>query len=144
MRGERCAVLKTEDGHDGPSLTPIAGELESGWNEASQGARTPGSDQQTHPAAGDSKQNGFCNQLADHAASTLPRCRACDRNARLAGLSIGAGLAAIAAAKEADAGRIFIAGDDNDWPKELYAKLGFDRLGREWEFIRWPEGMEGS
>ena len=53
-------------------------------------------------------------------------------------------LAAIAAAKEADAGRIFIAGDDNDWPKELYAKLGFDRLGREWEFIRWPEGMEGS
>jgi GNAT superfamily N-acetyltransferase len=47
-------------------------------------------------------------------------------------------LAAVQAAKEARAERIFIAADDNDWPKELYGRLGFDRLGREWEFIRWP------
>jgi GNAT superfamily N-acetyltransferase len=47
-------------------------------------------------------------------------------------------LAAVQAAKDARAERIFIAADDNDWPKELYGRLGFDRLGREWEFIRWP------
>jgi GNAT superfamily N-acetyltransferase len=47
-------------------------------------------------------------------------------------------LAAVDAARKADAERIFIAADDNDWPKELYGKLGFDRLGLEWEFIRWP------
>jgi GNAT superfamily N-acetyltransferase len=47
-------------------------------------------------------------------------------------------LAAVEAAKDARAERIFIAADDNDWPKELYGRLGFDRLGREWEFIRWP------
>jgi GNAT superfamily N-acetyltransferase len=50
-------------------------------------------------------------------------------------------LAAIGAARGADAERIFIGADDNDWPKELYGKLGFDRLGREWEFIRWPDGL---
>jgi GNAT superfamily N-acetyltransferase len=47
-------------------------------------------------------------------------------------------LAAVRAAKDEHAERIFIAADDNDWPKELYGRLGFDRLGREWEFIRWP------
>jgi GNAT superfamily N-acetyltransferase len=47
-------------------------------------------------------------------------------------------LAAVQAAKDAHAERIFIAADDNDWPKELYGRLGFDRVGREWEFIRWP------
>lgn len=47
-------------------------------------------------------------------------------------------LAAVDAARSADADRIFIGADDNDWPKQLYGKLGFDRLGLEWEFIRWP------
>lgn len=48
-------------------------------------------------------------------------------------------LAAIEAARQAEAERVFIGADDNDWPKELYGRLGFDRLGREWEFIRWPD-----
>ncbi len=47
-------------------------------------------------------------------------------------------LAAVQAAKDARAERIFIDADDNDWPKELYGRLGFDRLGREWKFIRPP------
>jgi hypothetical protein len=34
--------------------------------------------------------------------------------------------------------RIFIDANDIDWPKELHARLGFDRLGREWRFIRPP------
>lgn len=33
-------------------------------------------------------------------------------------------------------GLIFIEADDNDWPKELYARLGFQRLGRMWQFHR--------
>ena len=31
---------------------------------------------------------------------------------------------------------IFIEADDNDWPKELYARLGFEPLGRMWQFHR--------
>ncbi len=48
-------------------------------------------------------------------------------------------LRAIEEANAAGAERVFIAADDDDWPKELYARLGFDRLGRSWQFIRWPD-----
>jgi GNAT superfamily N-acetyltransferase len=30
----------------------------------------------------------------------------------------------------------FLIADRDDWPKELYAKLGFDEIGRIWEFVR--------
>jgi len=30
---------------------------------------------------------------------------------------------------------IFLIADQRDWPKELYGKLGFDGLGRIWEFV---------
>jgi GNAT superfamily N-acetyltransferase len=47
-------------------------------------------------------------------------------------------LRAIEEAKAAGAQRVYIVADDDDWPKELYARLGFDALGRGWEFIRFP------
>ena len=36
---------------------------------------------------------------------------------------------------------IFIVADEADWPKELYARLGFDIIGRTWEFMR-GKGVE--
>ena len=42
------------------------------------------------------------------------------------------------ALEEARNGRhelIFLIADQRDWPKELYAKLGFDGVGRIWEFV---------
>ena len=48
-------------------------------------------------------------------------------------------LRSIEAAREAGALHVFIVADDDDWPKELYSRLGFDRIGRTWQFIRKPE-----
>jgi GNAT superfamily N-acetyltransferase len=48
-------------------------------------------------------------------------------------------LAAVEAARDAGAEHVFIVADDADWPKELYARLGFDRLARTWQFTRWPD-----
>jgi hypothetical protein len=31
---------------------------------------------------------------------------------------------------------IFIVADEDDWPKDLYARLGFDPVGRAWAFTR--------
>jgi ribosomal protein S18 acetylase RimI-like enzyme len=31
---------------------------------------------------------------------------------------------------------VFLVADEDDWPKELYAKLGFTELGRKWTFLR--------
>jgi GNAT superfamily N-acetyltransferase len=49
-------------------------------------------------------------------------------------------LRSIEAALEAGARHVFIVADEDDWPKELYERLGFDRIGRTWQFIREPKG----
>jgi hypothetical protein len=33
---------------------------------------------------------------------------------------------------------LFIVADDNDWPKDLYARLGFEPVGRTRAFHRLP------
>lgn len=33
---------------------------------------------------------------------------------------------------------VFLVADDEDWPKELYARLGFEPIGRTWSFLRTP------
>jgi ribosomal protein S18 acetylase RimI-like enzyme len=44
-------------------------------------------------------------------------------------------LRAAAEARRAGAELVFLVADDEDWPKELYRKLGFDELGRIYEFL---------
>jgi GNAT superfamily N-acetyltransferase len=34
---------------------------------------------------------------------------------------------------------VFLLANEEDWPKDLYAKLGFETVGRVWEFVREPE-----
>jgi ribosomal protein S18 acetylase RimI-like enzyme len=41
-------------------------------------------------------------------------------------------------ARRARADLVFLVADDQDWPKELYRRLGFDELGRYWKFSRSP------
>jgi ribosomal protein S18 acetylase RimI-like enzyme len=33
---------------------------------------------------------------------------------------------------------VFLVADDEDWPKALYARLGFEPIGRTWAFLRTP------
>ncbi len=47
---------------------------------------------------------------------------------------------AVREARQAGADLVFLIADDADWPKELYAKLGFDPLSRFWQFTKPPEG----
>jgi GNAT superfamily N-acetyltransferase len=47
---------------------------------------------------------------------------------------------AIDAAREAGADLIFLTADDADWPKQLYAKLGFDPVGHFRQFRKPPPG----
>ena len=39
-------------------------------------------------------------------------------------------------ARQAGAETVFLHALDDDWPKELYAKLGFDPIGYVWSFVR--------
>jgi hypothetical protein len=55
---------------------------------------------------------------------------------RRRGLARAACSAALDAAIAAGHELVFIVADDEDWPRELYAKLGFDPVGRPWAFTR--------
>ena len=55
---------------------------------------------------------------------------------RAALLATARPIAAVDAA--ADATLVFLVADDGDWPKELYAKLGFDPIGAVWAFVKDP------
>jgi ribosomal protein S18 acetylase RimI-like enzyme len=44
-------------------------------------------------------------------------------------------LHAAAEARRAGAKLVFLVADDEDWPKELYRRLGFDELGLVYEFL---------
>jgi ribosomal protein S18 acetylase RimI-like enzyme len=54
------------------------------------------------------------------------------------GLARSVVLAATDAALAAGADLVLIVADDDDWPKHLYSKLGFDPAGRFWQFTLPP------
>jgi ribosomal protein S18 acetylase RimI-like enzyme len=45
-------------------------------------------------------------------------------------------IAAVRKAEEAGAELVFLVADEDDWPKELYRRLGFDAIGRIYDFVR--------
>jgi GNAT superfamily N-acetyltransferase len=47
-------------------------------------------------------------------------------------------LAAVRAAREAGCDLLYLRADEADWPKHLYAKLGFDPVERTWSFLKRP------
>jgi GNAT superfamily N-acetyltransferase len=58
------------------------------------------------------------------------------RDYRRRGLARATVSAAIDAALEMGHGLVFIVADEDDWPKDLYGRLGFDAIGRAWAFTR--------
>jgi ribosomal protein S18 acetylase RimI-like enzyme len=54
------------------------------------------------------------------------------------GFARAAVLAAVGAAREDGADLVYLGADDEDWPKHLYAKLGFDEAGRSFDFVKKP------
>jgi GNAT superfamily N-acetyltransferase len=54
------------------------------------------------------------------------------------GFARAAVLAAVRAARDSGANLVFLGADDEDWPKHMYAKLGFDEAGRSFDFVKKP------
>ncbi|MDQ3630932.1 MAG: GNAT family N-acetyltransferase, partial [Actinomycetota bacterium] len=57
---------------------------------------------------------------------------------RRRGLARAVCSAAVAAAVAAGSALVFVVAEDDDWPKELYGKLGFDSVGASWDITRDP------
>jgi GNAT superfamily N-acetyltransferase len=58
------------------------------------------------------------------------------RDYRRRGLARATVSAAIDAALATGHEFVFIVADEDDWPKDLYTRLGFDPIGRTWAFTR--------
>jgi predicted GNAT family acetyltransferase len=58
------------------------------------------------------------------------------RDYRRRGLARATVSAAVDAALEMGHELVFIVADDDDWPKDLYGRLGFDPIGRAWALTR--------
>jgi predicted GNAT family acetyltransferase len=54
------------------------------------------------------------------------------------GLASAVVLRAVEEALAAGSDFVFLVADDADWPKDLYSRLGFAPIGREWAFLKPP------
>ena len=82
---------------------------------------------------------GFCELYVHDGVAELDNVHTLDafRGRGIARAVVGH---AIRQARAAGADLVFLIADDADWPKDLYAKLGFDPIGRFWQFTKPPEG----
>ncbi len=62
---------------------------------------------------------------------------------RRRGHASAAVLAATRHASAAGRGPVFLLTDANDWPQQLYRRLGFDEIGVVHEFLKIPLGTLG-
>ena len=85
----------------------------------------------------DGEQAGLCELYLDGEDAQVENVGTLVRF-RNRGVARAVVLAACGAAKAAGATRIFILADDEDWPKQLYERLGFDRLATDVGFLRSP------
>ena len=54
------------------------------------------------------------------------------------GRGLGRAVCSLALGAAAETALVFLVADADDWPRTLYAKLGFDRVGAFWAFVRDP------
>lgn len=125
---EMLEVMKRWHGEDELSAVGLAQLVEYSRREARAcGDRLLGvrSDDGQLVAISKLRTDGSTAQVED--VYTVPEAR---------GRGFARALVSRAAELALDAGNdlIFISADDNDWPKQLYARIGFRALGRVWQF----------
>jgi ribosomal protein S18 acetylase RimI-like enzyme len=82
---------------------------------------------------------GYCEVYVHDAVAEIDDVHTFERY-RGRGVATAVVSHAVRHGRAAGADLVFLIADDDDWPKELYAKLGFDPLSRLWQFRRPPPG----
>ena len=87
----------------------------------------------------DSQVAGFCELLVHDGVGELDNVHTLERF-RGRGFARAVVGRSVREAGMARADLLFLIADDADWPKDLYRKLGFDPVGRFWQFTKPPVG----
>jgi ribosomal protein S18 acetylase RimI-like enzyme len=126
-------VAANLEGHGG--MAPAVAEMLADFGAVAverAGARFFVADVDGHPAS-------YCELFVHEGAAQVENVStlAASRNRGAARAVVSA---AVEAARAAGADLIWLFADANDWPRQLYAKLGFDPLGASWQFTKPPAG----
>jgi len=82
----------------------------------------------------DGEVASYCELYSDGHIAQIENVLTLDRF-RKRGLARATVSKALGEARKGGHDLIFLIADERDWPKELYGKLGFDEVGRIWEFV---------
>ena len=83
----------------------------------------------------DGQHAGSCELYVDGPDAQVEHVGTLERY-RGRGVARSVVLRAVEEARLAGASRVFILADEDDWPKRLYERLGFDRIGRIGDFLK--------
>lgn len=101
------------------------------WSEAGSGRHFAVREKGEVVSATDLYSDGRTAQVEDVATSPDNRGR---------GLASAVVLRAVEEAVASGHDFVFLTASDGSWPKELYARLGFEPIGHTWSFLRKPAG----
>jgi GNAT superfamily N-acetyltransferase len=85
----------------------------------------------------DDRPAGICELYVDAGVAQIEDVNTLEEY-RGRGVARSVVLAAADSARGEGADLVFLLADEEDWPKELYRRLGFDAVGPEWEYVRLP------
>lgn len=127
---EMLPVWVTNDLTDNPKLTRTEAEMVADSNRVTAAAI------ETHFYAADigDEVAGWCELYLENGMAQIENVGTHQRY-RKRGASTRVVTHAIVIAKEAGAELIFLVADNNDWPKEFYARLGFEPAGYFYEMV---------
>ncbi|MGI8774421.1 MAG: GNAT family N-acetyltransferase [Actinomycetota bacterium] len=127
---EMLPVWITNDLTDNPKLTRAEAEMVAASNRVTTAAI------ETHFYAADvgDEVAGWCELYLENGMAQIENVGTHQRY-RKRGASTSVVTHAITTAKETGAELIFLVADQNDWPKEYYARLGFEPGGYFYEFV---------
>jgi ribosomal protein S18 acetylase RimI-like enzyme len=85
----------------------------------------------------DGEPASYCELFSDGETAQVESVMTLERF-RGRGLAQAVVSRAVAEARAAGHSLVFLVADDEDWPKDLYRRLGFEPVGRIWDFVREP------
>ena len=82
----------------------------------------------------DGEVASYCELYSDGSTAQIENVLTLERF-RKRGLARATVSRALEDARSGDHSLVFLIADRDDWPKDLYAKLGFEEVGHVWEFV---------
>jgi GNAT superfamily N-acetyltransferase len=131
LRDFRAEIARSEPWVESDEIVEMLLDASALWSEVGAGRHFAVRENGKVVSATDLYSDGRTAQVEDVATSPDNRGR---------GLASAVVLRAVEEAIASGHDFVFLIASDGTWPKELYARLGFETIGHTWSFLRKPAG----